>query len=185
MIPKQALGRTELSLTRIGFGGAPIGDIRRAPSDNETRRLLETAWDAGIRYFDAAPMYGAGLAERRVGDFLRDKPRDDYVLSTKAGRLLVPDRAHALERYGNMRAMPFRVRFDYSYDGIMRSFEQSIQRLGLERIDILLVHDLGRFSHPNDHDEMLRDALEGGGVKAMFELRAAGSVRAIGAGVNE
>lgn len=184
LIERRPVGSTGLSLTRIGFGGAPIGDIKRAPSDAETRRLLDTAWNAGIRYFDVAPMYGAGLAERRMGDFLRDKPRDDYVLSTKVGRLLVPDRAHALERFGDMRAMPFRYTFDFTYDGIMRSFEHSIQRLGLERIDILYLHDLGRFSQGARHDETMQQAL-GGGIRALTELRASGAVKAIGAGVNE
>ena len=184
MIERRPVGNTGVSLTRIGFGGAPIGDINRAPSDTETRRLLDTAWNAGIRYFDVAPMYGAGLAERRMGDFLREKPRDEYVLSTKVGRLLVPDRAAAMARYNDMRATPFRYVFDYSYDGIMRSFEHSIQRLGLERIDILYLHDLGRFSQGARYDETLRQALDGG-IRALTELRDSGAVKAIGAGVNE
>lgn len=179
------VGGTGLEISRIGFGGAPIGDIKRAPSDAETRTLLDMAWNSGIRYFDVAPMYGAGLAERRLGDFLREKPRDEYVLSTKVGRLLFPDRAHALERYGDMRAMPFRYDFDFTYAGIMRSFEHSIQRLGLERIDILYLHDLGRFSQGARHDETMHQALDGGGIRALTELRASGAVRAIGAGVNE
>jgi D-threo-aldose 1-dehydrogenase len=185
LIETRPVGNTGIELTRIGFGGAPIGDIKRAPSDTETRKLLDTAWDAGIRYFDVAPMYGAGLAERRLGDFLREKPRDEYVLSTKVGRLLVPDRAQALERYGDRRAMPFRYEFDFTYSGIMRSFEHSIQRLGLERIDILYLHDLGRFSQGPRHDETMRQALDGGGIRALTELRASGAVKAIGAGVNE
>ena len=185
LIPKSPLGATGLELSRIGFGSAPIGDLRRAPSDAESRALLEAAWSSGIRYYDVAPMYGAGLSERRLGDFLRDRPRGDYVLSTKVGRLLVPDRAHALERYGDKRAMPFRAQFDYSYDGIMRSYEASLHRLGLESIDILLLHDLGRFSHRDRHEHYLAQAIAGGGIRALEELRASGAVRAIGAGVNE
>lgn len=185
MIPTRKLSRSGLDLSRIGFGAAPIGDLVRAPSELETRALLQSAWDAGIRYFDTAPMYGSGLSERRVGDFLRDKPRDGYVLSSKVGRLLVPDRAHAMERTGDPRAMPFRVIYDYSYDGIMRSHEASLHRLGLERIDILFLHDIGRFSHRERHDEMWRQVTEGGGIRALEELRASGVVRAIGAGVNE
>jgi D-threo-aldose 1-dehydrogenase len=186
VIPSRAIGATGLALTRIGFGGAPVGDLRRVSSEAEARALLHAAWDSGIRYFDTAPMYGAGLSERRVGDFLRDKPRDDYVLSTKAGRLLVPDRDHALAAYGgDRRAMPFRVRFDYTYDGIMRSYEHSLQRLGLERIDILYIHDLGRFSQGERYEETLRQALDGGGIRALETLRSSGAVRAIGAGVNE
>jgi D-threo-aldose 1-dehydrogenase len=181
---RRPVGQTGLELTRIGFGGAPIGDIKRAPSDAETHRLLQSAWDSAIRYFDVAPMYGAGLAERRMGDFLREKPRDEFVLSTKVGRLLVPDRAHAMQRYGDMRAMPFRYEFDFTYDGIMRSFDNSIQRLGLERIDILYLHDLGRMSQGERHAATWKQAIEGG-IRAITELRDSGAVRAIGAGVNE
>lgn len=181
----RSIGQSGLELTRIGFGSAPIGDLNRAPSDEATRALLQNTWDAGVRYFDTAPMYGAGLAERRLGDFLRDKPRDDYVLSSKVGRLLVPDRAAAMARTNDPRAMPFRYVFDYTYAGIMKSHENSLQRLGLERIDILLLHDLGQFSQQAQHDETLRQALEGGGIRALMELRDSGAIRAIGAGVNE
>lgn len=185
MIPTNPLGRTGLSLTRIGFGSAPIGDLRRAPSDAETHELLQRAWDAGIRYFDTAPMYGSGLAERRLGDFLRDKPRDDYVLSTKVGRVLVPDRAWAVEQAGgDPRALPFRHAFDFSYDAVMRTYGESLQRLGLDRIDILYLHDIGRFVHRDRHEEMMTIALNGG-VRALRALRESGAVRAIGAGVNE
>ena len=184
MIPTRPIGATGVELTRIGFGSAPIGDLRRAPSDAETRALLEAAWDAGIRYFDTAPLYGSGLAERRLGDFLRHKPRGEYVLSTKVGRLLVPDREWAMARVGDPRAMPFRPEFDFTYGGVMKSFEQSLQRLGLDRIDILLLHDLGRYSQRERHEASLRDALEGG-VRALVELRDSGAAKAIGAGVNE
>jgi D-threo-aldose 1-dehydrogenase len=184
LIPTRPLGMTGLHVSRIGFGGAPLGDLRRAPSNEQAHELLQHAWDAGIRYFDTAPFYGSGLSERRIGDFLRDKPRGDYVLSTKVGRLLVPDRAHAMERTGDPRALPFRAVFDFSYDAVMRSFEQSLQRLGLESIDILLLHDIGRYSQGADHGQSWRAAIEGG-VKALVELRDEGIVRAIGAGVNE
>jgi len=185
LIEKRRLARSGLELSRIGFGSAPMGDINRLPDEAGAHALLQAAWDGGIRYFDTAPMYGNGLAERRVGDFLRDKPRDDYVLSSKVGRLLVPDRAHAMERYGNPKAMPFRVAFDYTYAGIMRSFEMSLQRLGLERIDILYLHDLGRFSQRERYESTLEQALAGGGVRALTELRETGAIRAIGVGVNE
>lgn len=146
--------------------------------------LLDAAWNAGIRYFDTAPFYGHGLSERRVGDFLRVKPTADYVISTKVGRLLVPDRDFAIERFNDRHALPFRPVFDFTYDGIMRSFEQSLQRLGLEKIDILLLHDIGRFSQGANHEANLKIALDGG-VKAMLELKAQGVVKAIGLGVNE
>jgi D-threo-aldose 1-dehydrogenase len=180
----RAVGGTGLALSRIGFGGAPVGDIKRAPTDDEARAVLQGAWDAGIRYFDTAPMYGSGLSERRIGDFLRDKPRDSYVLSSKVGRVLVPDRAYALATTGDPRAMPFRHEFDFSYDATMRVFEQSLQRLGLERIDILYLHDIGRFAQGQEHEASLEVAL-GGAVKALQKLREEGAVKAIGLGVNE
>lgn len=185
MIPRVPLGRTGLTLSRIGFGGAPIGDIRKTPTQADAHALLQAAWDAGIRYFDTAPFYGSGLSERRVGDFLRAQNRDDYVLSTKVGRLLEPDRAYALEKWGSPTALPFRPVFDFSYDGIMKSFEQSLQRLGLERIDILLLHDIGRFSQRDNHERTWQQATTGGGIRALEALRDQGLVRAIGAGVNE
>lgn len=185
LIPSRPVGQTGLEISRIGFGGAPLGDLRRAPTEAGARELLEAAWDAGIRYFDTAPFYGAGLSERRIGDFLRDKPRDSYVLSTKVGRLLVPDRAFAIERQGDPRALPFRPKFDFSYDGVMRSYDNSLQRLGLESIDILFLHDIGAFSQRERHAESIAQALDGGGIRALEELRASGAVRAIGAGVNE
>jgi len=185
LIPSRPVGQTGLEISRIGFGGAPLGDLKRAPTEAGARELLEAAWDAGIRYFDTAPFYGAGLSERRIGDFLRDKPRESYVLSTKVGRLLVPDRAFAMQRQGDPRALPFRPKFDFSYDGVMRSYDNSLQRLGLESIDILFLHDIGAFSQRERHAESMAQALDGGGIRALEELRASGAVRAIGAGVNE
>lgn len=184
MIETRPIGSTGLDLTRIGFGGAPLGDLRQAPSNADAALLLQGAWDTGIRYYDTAPFYGSGMSEHRIGDFLRDKPRDDYVLSTKVGRLLVPDRDWALQRFGTPAAMPFRPVYDFTYEGVMKSFEQSLQRLGLERIDILLLHDLGRMAQRDNYDNSLAQAL-GGGIRALQELRAAGVVKAIGAGVNE
>ena len=185
MIPVVPLGQTGLSITRIGFGGAPIGDLRRTPTAGDAHALLQNAWDAGIRYFDTAPFYGSGLSERRIGDFLRTKPRDAFVLSTKVGRLMVPDRAWAVARFENEAALPFRPVFDFSYDGIMKSHEHSLQRLGLERIDVLLLHDIGRFSQRENHDTAMDQLLAGGGLKAIEGLRSSGAVRAIGVGVNE
>lgn len=185
LIEKRPIGRTGLEISKIGFGGAPLGDVRRAPSSAAAQELLEAAWQSGIRYFDTAPFYGAGLSERRIGDFLRSKPRDEYVLSTKVGRLLVPDRAYAMAHYGDPAAMPFRPVFDFTYDGVMKSYEMSLQRLGLERIDILFLHDIGWFSQRDNHEATFRQVTEGGGIRALEELRGSGAVRAIGAGVNE
>src|SRR5262245_42281861 len=129
LIPLVPVGTSGISITRIGFGGAPIGDLRRVPGEREARTLLEGVWDAGIRYFDTAPFYGGGVSERRIGEFLRDRRRDSFVLSTKVGRLLVPDRGSARERNQDEANPPSRPVFDFSYDGIMRSFEHSLQRL--------------------------------------------------------
>jgi len=185
MIPTAALGQSGIEVTRVAFGGAPIGFPKRTPTQADAFDLLQAAWDAGIRYFDTAPFYGSGLSERRIGDFLRTRPRDEFVLSTKAGRLLVPDRAWAMSRYESEASPPFRPVFDFSYDGIMKSYEHSLQRLGLDRIDILLMHDIGRFSQKDDHDQTMRQALDGGGLRALEELRGSGAVRGIGVGVNE
>jgi D-threo-aldose 1-dehydrogenase len=184
LIEKRAIGTTGVEISRIGFGGAPIGDLRRAPSDADAHKLLQSVWDAGVRYFDTAPFYGSGLSERRIGDFLRDKPRDEYVLSTKVGRLLVPDREWAMEKHADRRAMPFRPQFDFTYGGVMKSYENSLQRLGLERIDILFLHDIGAFSQKQNHAKTMRQLLKGG-LRALEELRSSGAVGAIGAGVNE
>lgn len=185
LIERRPVGSTGLAISKIGFGGAPLGDVKRSPSWADAQRLLDAVWKSGIRYFDTAPFYGAGLSERRIGDFLRDKPRDEYVLSTKVGRLLVPDRAYAMERYGDPSAVPFRPVYDYTYDGVMKSYEMSLQRLGLESIDILFLHDLGRMAQRENHEATFRQATEGGGIRALDDLRSSGAVRAIGAGVNE
>ena len=171
---------------RIGLGGAPLGNLFRAISDAQARETIDCAWELGIRLFDTAPFYGLGLSEHRLGDALRVRPRDEFVLSTKAGRLLDPDRSAspAAERFGFVAPLPFTVRFDYSYDGIMRSHDVSLQRLGLSRIDILLVHDIGRETHGEMAERHFAD-LANSGYRALDELRAAGTVGAIGLGVNE
>ncbi|WP_022674974.1 aldo/keto reductase [Novosphingobium sp. B-7] len=170
----------------LGFGGAALGNLYRAIPDDKAQATLATAWDGGIRLFDTAPYYGLGLSEQRLGAFLRGKPRADYVISTKVGRLLEYDASleGAAERHGFADPLPYRVRFDYSYDGVMRAFESSLDRLGLERIDILLVHDIGEVTHGNDAARHFRDLAEGG-YRALAQLREAGVVGAIGLGVNE
>lgn len=181
---RRRIGRTDLTTTVYGFGGAPLGNLFRPVPDDEARTLVDAVWDAGFRYVDTAPFYGFGLSERRIGDALRGRPRGEFLLSTKVGRLLVPDAADHPDRAYYKSPMPFRPVYDYSYDGVMRSFEHSLQRLGLDRIDILLMHDIGRVTHGDRHDAMFADAMSGG-VRAMTELRAAGAVGAIGLGVNE
>jgi D-threo-aldose 1-dehydrogenase len=152
-------------------------------SDETARATVEASWDIGVRWFDTAPHYGFGLSERRLGDVLRDKPRGDYILSTKVGRLMKP-RAEASDRFGFCSPMPFEGVFDYSYDGVMRSFEDSLQRLGLSSIDLLLMHDIGEAAHGAEAPRLFDIAMEGG-YRAMERLRQAGVVKAIGLGVNE
>jgi D-threo-aldose 1-dehydrogenase len=170
----------------LGFGGGPLGNLYQPVSDRQAAATVDAAWEAGLRVFDTAPYYGLGLSERRIGDALRARPRGDFVLSTKVGRLLEPDSADPLapERHGFVTAMPFRVRFDYSYDGVMRSYEASLHRLGLARIDLLLVHDLGRATHGDEHLRHMA-AFADGGYRAMDELRRNGDISGIGIGANE
>ena len=170
----------------LGLGCASLGNLYHAIGDDEARATVDAAWDAGMRYFDTAPYYGLGLSERRLGDALRDRPRSQYRLSTKVGRLLDPDIGPDLapERHGFVTSMPFKVRYDYSYDGIMRSWEASLQRLGLARVDILLVHDIGTVTHGADNARHFAD-LADSGYRALDELRRNGDIAAIGLGVNE
>jgi D-threo-aldose 1-dehydrogenase len=174
------------SLPELGMGCASLGNLYRAIDRQQAFATIDAAWNAQMRYFDTAPYYGLGLSERRLGDALRSRPRGEFVLSTKVGRLLEPDRAETLpdKRQGFVTPMPFKVRFDYSYDGIMRSYEASLQRLGLARIDILLVHDIGQLTHGDDHAKHFAD-LAAGGYRALDELRSAREIAAIGLGVNE
>ncbi|MEC3909289.1 aldo/keto reductase [Sphingobium sp. CR2-8] len=171
-------------IPRLGMGTAPIGNLYRMVDDREARATLNAAWDAGIRYYDTAPHYGFGLAERRLGAMLADRDVDGQaILSTKVGRLLVPTDARG-ERHGFVDADPFEPVFDYSHDAIMRSVDGSRARLGRDRIDLLLAHDLGRATHGDAHPAHLRAFLDGG-YRAMRDLRDTGAVGAIGVGVNE
>ncbi len=181
---RRPIGRTKLSVTPGGFGGAGIGNLYTPVTRASAEETLSLAWDSGIRFFDTAPYYGQGLSERRIGDFLRSKPRNDYVLSTKVGRLLEPLKGRAVGDFGFSDPLPFMPVFDYGYDGVMRSHEASLHRLGLDRVDILLLHDIGRMTHGAGNDAHFRDAMEGG-VKALQELKSAGDIAAFGLGVNE
>jgi D-threo-aldose 1-dehydrogenase len=179
-------GRT-LDFTSIGFGTAPLGNLYRAIDNAQAARTLETAWAEDIRYYDTAPLYGLGLAETRLGAFLRERPRDEYLLSTKIGRILERCAPEARDGIGKFFDVPSRrIVYDYSYDGVMRSFEASFERLGAERIDILLCHDIDIFTHgtPEASARRTREFLDGG-VKALVDLRSQGVVGAIGLGVNE
>lgn len=181
----RAVGSTKLRITELGFGTAPLGNLYRTISDSDARDTIIAALEAGIGYFDTAPYYGFGLSERRIGDVLRGA--DDFILSTKVGRLLQADasvRAYA-ERWGFYSPLPFEPVYDYSFDGVMKSWESSLQRLGLARIDILYVHDIGRLTHGDRHESAFRELTHGGGFRALEQLRADGAIQAFGIGVNE
>ncbi|WP_396667236.1 aldo/keto reductase [Microbacterium sp. R86528] len=165
-----------LQLTELGLGAAQLGNLFRVTTEQETVETVDTAWNAGIRYFDTAPHYGLGLSERRLGEQLRSRPRDEYVVSTKVGRLLVPtpETAHLRDTEGyDVPADPTRV-WDFSRDGILRSVEASLERTGLDRFDILYLHD------PENHFEQASTE----GIGALIELREQGVVSAVGAGMN-
>jgi len=168
-------------LPRLGFGGAAVGNLYNPVSDADARVVIDAALAAGIGYFDTAPHYGFGLSETRLGQALADR---EVMLSTKVGRRLEPIETAQRERHGFVDAAPFEPVFDYSYDGVLRSFEDSQRRLKRERVDVLLAHDLGRATHGEAHASHMCDFLEGG-YRAMRELRDAGAVGAIGLGVNE
>src|SRR5579862_4537158 len=177
--PRRRIGCTSLEVTALGLGCATLGGTRIEVTRGEAEAIVRAAWDAGIRYVDTAPYYGFGQAERAVGDALRKEPRDEWVLSTKVGRRLRP-----LPDGPSGHPMPFVAVYDYSYDGIMRSFEDSLQRLGLARIDILYVHDIGAYQHGSEAPIYMQ-TLRNSGYRALEALRAKGAVRAIGIGVNE
>jgi D-threo-aldose 1-dehydrogenase len=182
-----ALGRTGLGVTRLGFGAAAIGGLFSAVSDADAIAMVDRAWDLGIRTFDMAPLYGYGAAERRVGSALAGRPRDEYVLSTKVGRLVRPADAIPVgadidrqaidgrEDAYYVRSEPVRLVFDYTADGIRRSIHESLERLRLDRIDIALIHD------PDEHWQ----AAIGEAYPALARLREEGTIRAVGAGMNQ
>ncbi|WP_426231441.1 aldo/keto reductase [Pararhizobium sp. DWP3-4] len=179
------IGQTDLSVTEYSFGTAPLGGMYRACPREAAMETLEAAWSAGLRFVDTAPWYGFGLAERRIGDFLRDKPKGSYVLSTKVGRLQRPVADDEVPSYGFVDPLPFDTDYDYSYDGIMRSVEFSYARLGLNRIDILFVHDIGVYTHGAERNAVYLRQLLDGGLKALDQLKSSGAIAAYGLGVNE
>jgi D-threo-aldose 1-dehydrogenase len=177
----------ELQFTELGFGAAPLGNLYRPLTEKEARATVDAAWSVGCRYYDTAPLYGLGLSETRLNGFLRAKPRASYLLSTKVGRLLelcAPKDRTRPEAFFETPSR--RERFDYSYDGVMRSLEFSLERLGVDHIDIVYAHDVDVFTHGTQlaADERIKEFMEGG-YKALIKLRDEGAVKAIGAGINE
>lgn len=167
------LGASGVEVTRLGFGGAPIGNLFTPVADAEAAAAVDAAWQHGVRFFDTAPLYGHGLSERRLGAALRARPRAELAIATKVGRLLVADDDPPADGY--VATPPYRPVFDFSYDATLRSLSASLERLGLDRVDVLHVHD------PDDHAE---EALRGA-FRALVRLREEGVVRAIGCGMNQ
>jgi D-threo-aldose 1-dehydrogenase len=174
MIPTAGvqLGRTDVTVTQLGLGCAPIGGLYKPVSEADAQAVVDRAWERGLRLFDTAPLYGSGLSERRLGSALREQPRAELVLSTKVGRLL---RAGGQPDAVFEGALPLEPVFDFSFDGVLRSLDESLERLGLDRVDVVFIHD------PDDHfDEALA-----GAYPALERLRGEGVVRAIGVGMNQ
>ena len=175
------IGNTGVKVSTLGLGGAPLGGNFVDLDDNQAANVVSEALLGGLTYFDTAPWYGFGRSERTVGNMLRGKK---VTISTKAGRILKPGAVPDPENYGMINPLPFNPIYDYSYDGIMRAYEDSLQRLGIDRIDILLVHDIGTFQHGEENEKYFNE-LKRSGYQAVNELRVNGDIKAIGLGVNE
>ncbi len=184
-LPSRRVGQTRLTLPLIGFGAAHIGELYGKVSEEDSRATLAAAWDLGIRYYDTAPWYGRGLSEHRLGGFLRTLPRDEFAVTTKVGRTLHrPASPATFDRSPWTGGLNFEVRFDYSRDGVMRSYEQALQRLALDTVDALVIHDLEAMFHGDATESHIRQLTDGGGIAALQELKAAGDIKAFGMGVN-
>ena len=177
--------RSPVNLTQLGFGGAPLGNLYRKIEDSDAQATLDAAWDAGIRYFDTAPQYGLGRSETRFADALARFDHDQLTLSTKVGRVLEDCAPEDVTPEAFVDVPQKRIVFDFSYEGIMRSYEDSIARLGSDKIDMLFLHDIDAGAHGQDfEDNNLRQLFSQGGYRALSELREADRISAIGAGVN-
>ncbi len=180
-LDKRPLGRSGVHVTALGMGGGPLGKLVVADADSVASATVDAAWNEGIRYFDTAPFYGLTRSERRLGAALAKRPRDAFVVSTKVGRLIRPGGKPAPEQYP---ATDIGVVYDYSREGAVTSFEESLDRLNLQRVDIVLIHDIDRWTHGDRQPEAFAAALAGA-YPVLADLRAKGRVRAIGLGVNE
>ncbi|MFT6168032.1 MAG: D-threo-aldose 1-dehydrogenase [Celeribacter sp.] len=176
---------TPVMLTQLGFGGAPLGNLYRKIEDTDAQATMQAAWNAGIRYFDTAPQYGLGRSEMRFAQALDQFDTNTLILSTKVGRVLTDCAPDEVTPEAFVDVPQKRIVFDYTYDGIMRSLDDSVKRLGTDQIDILLLHDIDAGTHGTDGvEDKLRELFTGGGYRALTELRDAGRISAIGAGVN-
>ena len=176
---------TTLSLPVMGMGTAPLGELYGVIEESVSTATLNAAWDAGIRFFDTAPWYGRGLAEHRLGGFLRTKPRDAFVVTTKVGRTLHrPADLDGFDRGPWIGGLNFDVKFDYSYDGVMRSYEQALQRIALDTVDALVIHDLDSVYHDDEMIAAHSKDLNETGLRALQELKSNGHIKAVVMGIN-
>ncbi|TFH51438.1 MAG: aldo/keto reductase [Lysobacterales bacterium] len=194
MLPtqKNQIGSSSVFVTQLGFGGGTLGDPTEVTTDEQAHATLSAAWDRGLRYFDTAPWYGNTKSEHRIGQFLRTKPRNEFVISTKVGR--VYSRPKDIGKFKNESpwskrwtgGLPFDLRFDFSYDGVMRSYEDSLNRLGIPDVNCLTIHDLDTRHQSNEAGvaEGFRQLEEGKGFKALQSLKDQAEIEAIGAGIN-
>jgi D-threo-aldose 1-dehydrogenase len=181
---RHRVGSTTLELPPMGFGAAHLGGMYHRVSGETAHATLKAAWDGGVRYFDSAPFYGRGLSEHRVGDFLIDQPRDQFLLTTKVGRYFRrPADPKSFDRTPWGGGLNMEIVWDYSYDGVMRSYEQSLLRLGLDSVDALLIHDPEASLASNPDGPRMEDMVRSG-IKALEELKASGQIKAIGMGLN-
>lgn len=180
----RTLGRTGAQVTRLGFGGAPLGNLFRPIPEADAVATVRAAWSAGVRYFDTAPLYGHGLSERRIGAALHGQPRDAFVLSTKVGRRLVPRPADLEPGDAYVHTPPLAPVFDYTADSARDSLAASMERLGVGQVDVVLIHDIGAVTHGAEDAARYREAMDGA-YRVLHDLRATGAIRAIGVGANE
>ncbi len=181
---KRKLGKTDIELSAIGFGGAPIGDLFENLQDENCYKVLENCFEKNINHFDTSPYYGNGLSEQRLGYFLKKIPKNKYYLSTKVGRYLTSEKEENIDRGKWAGGLNFVPNIDYSYDGVMKSFEQSLHRLATSKIDICLIHDVDRFTHGDQVDHYFKIAMSGA-YKALTQLKEEKIIKAIGIGVND
>jgi len=182
---RRKVADTSLRLPTFGMGTAHVGELYGTVEEAVSQATFNAAWDGGVRYYDTAAWYGRGLAEHRLGGFLRTKPRDEFLISTKVGRTLHrPADPRAFDRGPWVGGLNFEVKFDYSYDGIMRSYEQALQRLALDTVDALVIHDLDSLFHDPPTIAAHTKDLASTGMKALDELKSAGDITAFGMGIN-
>ncbi len=181
---EKRIGSTSLTLPAFGFGAAHLGELYAKVDEAESRATLDAAWNAGVRFYDTAPWYGRGLSEHRLGGFLRTKPRTEFKITTKVGRQLVrPKDPKTFDRSPWVGGLNFEVLWDYSYDGIMRSYAQALQRLALDTVDALVIHDLDEAYH-GEHFAQRQKDLRDSGIRALQELKKSGDIQAYGMGIN-